>query len=75
MIYKPERCVNIIAACVILHNICLRFDVSWNENEEIEMEHDNEDNPELYDPRLHQDANNRQAGIDVRNELIRTSFT
>ena len=61
--------------CVILRNICLRFDVPWNENEEIEMEHDNEDKTELYDTRLHQDAHNRQTGIDVRNEFIRTRFT
>ena len=71
--YKPERCLRIIASCLILHNICIDYNIEM-EGELQNIEEDPDENNVAAPAEILQ-FQGRQAGVEARAELIRTRFT
>ena len=66
LVYSPERCIQIIVACFILHNICIDHNIPLEQQEDEQVEEQDE---EIYDGEA------EQAGVEVRNALIRDRFS
>jgi hypothetical protein len=76
LMYSPERCIRIIVSCLILHNICLDYNIELDDqliDDGLEEDDDYYNNPPPQRRGEHDRL--RQAGIDTRAGLIRTHFT
>lgn len=66
LLYSPPKCVRIILACCMLHNICLDRQESWHITEELEPEVRTQHVPT---------SQTTAAGRVARDQLIERSFT
>jgi hypothetical protein len=71
MMFAPARCVKVIIATAILHNICIEHGIPMNQDPDLVDEEGDELDNVLGDQNDQQDAN----GVVVRNKLIQTVFT
>ena len=70
LVYKPETCVQIITACLILHNVCVEKNLPLEDDLEEFMEPHIEDNDLPDDPIMP-----GNPGVAAHNRLIRARFT
>ena len=71
--YVPIRAIRIIGSCVILHNICMQYNIPLERNEN-EDDEDNDDNDNLEDSEDENDGNDAPDGVAVRDVLVQQRF-
>ena len=76
LLFTPERCVTIIIACAVLHNLAVEFNIPYNE------ENENEDEPvnvpaEVANPEPVQQLLQAEQlkGREIINRLVAERFT
>ena len=76
MMFRPERCIVVVVATAILHNICIVRRLPLPDDDE-RVDADEGDDSDKDDDNDADDVhrqNNRNDGVVTKDDLIRTAF-